>query len=153
MRRETAVAHEATYPARAEEYGPALRKLLDVGRGVDAMQLMKIQHARLVFSGALSHLFETIDLLLVPVHPFADLTIERKTSLLNSAEGLVGALRYTAPFDMSGSPTITLPGGFTADGLPIGFQLVGRHLDEALLVRAGHAYQQATDWHRRHPPM
>ena len=45
-------------------------------------------------------------------------------------------LRFTAPFDMSGSPSITLPGGFTAEGLPIGFQLVGRHLDEALLVRA-----------------
>jgi amidase len=52
---------------------------------------------------------------------------------------------------MSGSPTITLPGGFTPQGLPIGFQLVGRDLDEALLVRAGHAYQQVTDWHRRHP--
>jgi len=150
---ETAIAHEATYPARAEEYGPALRKLLDTAGTVSAMQLMKIQQARLVFSGALSHLFETIDLLLVPVHPFADLTIERKTTLLNSAEGLVGALRYTAPFDMSGSPTITLPGGFTSEGLPIGFQLVARHLDEALLVRAGHAYQQATDWHRRHPPL
>jgi len=52
---------------------------------------------------------------------------------------------------MSGSPTITLPGGFTPRGLPVSFQLVGRHLDEALLIRAGHGYQQATDWHRRHP--
>ncbi len=150
---ETAIAHEATYPARAAEYGPALRKLLDVARTVDAMQLMKIQHARLMFSGQLSHLFETIDLLLVPVHPFPDLTVARKDALFASPDGLVGALRYTAPFDMSGSPTITLPGGFTADGVPVGFQLVGRHLDEALLVQAGHAYQQATDWHRRHPPL
>jgi len=61
--------------------------------------------------------------------------------------------RFTTPFDMSGSPTITLPAGFTAIGLPLSFQLVGRHLDEALLVRAGHAYQQATDWHRKHPPL
>ncbi len=150
---ETAIAHEATYPARAAEYGPALRKLLDVAPTVDAMQLMKIQHARLVFSGALSHLFETIDLLLVPVHPFPDLTVARKDALFASPDGLVGALRYTAPFDMSGNPTITLPGGFTADDAPVGFQLVARHLDEALLVRAGHAYQQATDWHRRHPPL
>jgi amidase len=52
---------------------------------------------------------------------------------------------------MAGNPTLTLPGGFTAKGLPLSFQLVGRHLDEALLVRAGHAYQQATGWHRRHP--
>jgi len=67
--------------------------------------------------------------------------------------GIDDALRFTAPFDMSGSPTITLPGGCTPAGLPIGFQLVGRHLDEALLVRAGHAYQGATDWHRRHPAL
>jgi Asp-tRNA(Asn)/Glu-tRNA(Gln) amidotransferase A subunit family amidase len=46
-----------------------------------------------------------------------------------------------------------LPAGFTSNGLPLSFQLVGRHLDEALLLRAGHAYQQATDWHRKHPPV
>ncbi len=67
------------------------------------------------------------------------------------ADGLSGFLRFATPFDMSGSPTITLPGGFTSKGLPLSFQLVGRHLDEALLVRAGHAYQQITDWHRKHP--
>jgi amidase len=53
---------------------------------------------------------------------------------------------------MSGSPTITLPAGFDSRGLPIGVQLVGRHLSEDLLLRAGHAFQQATDWHMRHPP-
>lgn len=53
---------------------------------------------------------------------------------------------------MTGNPTITMPAGFSGD-LPLGVQLVGRHFDEALLVRAGHAYQSATDWHRRHPPV
>lgn len=62
-------------------------------------------------------------------------------------------MRFTAPFDMSGSPSLTLPGGATAEGLPVGFQLIGRHFDEALLLRAGYAYQQATDWHRRRPPL
>ena len=62
-------------------------------------------------------------------------------------------LRFTAPLDMSGGPSITVPGGFNPAGLPIGFQLVGRHLDEPLLIRAAHAYQGATDWHRRHPPI
>ena len=60
-------------------------------------------------------------------------------------------LKFTSPFDMSGSPTITMPCGFTDAGLPIGFQLVGPHLAEDVLLRAGHAYQQATDWHTRHP--
>jgi amidase len=62
-------------------------------------------------------------------------------------------LRFTAPFDMSGSPTITMPCGFSARGLPVGFQLVGPHLSEDLLLRAGHAYQQATPWHTMTPPV
>jgi amidase len=62
-------------------------------------------------------------------------------------------LRYTGPFDMSGNPTITLPGGFTDAGLPIGFQIVAPHMREDLLFRAGFAFQQATDFHRRRPPL
>jgi amidase len=62
-------------------------------------------------------------------------------------------LRYTAPFDMSGHPTITLPAGFTGERLPLGAQLVGAHLHEELLVRAGRAFQHTTDWHARRPPV
>jgi amidase len=62
-------------------------------------------------------------------------------------------LRFTAPFDMSGHPTLTLPGGRTKDGLPVGFQIVGRPMEEALILRAGYAFQQTTSWHRRRPPI
>ena len=62
-------------------------------------------------------------------------------------------MRFTAPFNMSGRPTITLPVGFTREGLPLGVQLVGPHLREDLLVRAGRAFQNATDWHARRPPV
>ena len=54
---------------------------------------------------------------------------------------------------MTGHPTITLPGGFSASGLPIAFQLVAADLDEATLVRAGAAFQRVTSWHRRHPSL
>jgi amidase len=64
---------------------------------------------------------------------------------------LAALVRYTAPFDMSGHPTITLPAGFTPGGLPVAVQLVAGHLREDLLVRAGRAFQRETDWHRRHP--
>ncbi|WP_407178665.1 amidase [Bradyrhizobium sp. STM 3562] len=147
---ETAIAHEATYPARWSEYG-GLAKLIDAGRAVSGVEVMKAHHERLAFTGALAALFSEIDLLLIPTQPLADFTIAQEKELFATAEGLAGFLRFTTPFDMSGSPTITLPGGFTAKGLPLSFQLVGRHLDEALLVRAGHAYQQATDWHCKHP--
>jgi amidase len=150
---ETAIAHERTYPSRASEYGPVLSELIEVGRNLGGLELMKIYHARLVFQGQLRKLFQEIDLLLVPVHPFGNPSAVQLDEVFARPNGIDDVLRFTAPFDMSGSPSITIPGGFTPAGLPIGFQLIGRHLDEALLVRAGHAYQGATDWHRRHPPI
>jgi amidase len=68
-------------------------------------------------------------------------------------EELMALIRFTAPFDMTGSPTITLPGGFTAQGTPVAFQLVGRHLAEDVVIRGGRAFQRETDWHRRHPKL
>jgi amidase len=62
-------------------------------------------------------------------------------------------LRFTCPFDMSSNPTITLPAGFTQKNTPMSFQFVGAHFREDLLVRAGWAFQQATDWHKRHPAL
>ncbi|MFP5405230.1 MAG: amidase [Gammaproteobacteria bacterium] len=150
---ETAIAHAQTYPARAAEYGPVLAGLIDTGINLSALELMRIEHARLAFKGALRKLFQQIDLLLVPVHPFGNPSAAQLDEVFNRPNGIDDVLRFTAPFDMSGSPTITLPGGFTRDGLPIGFQLVARHLEEGLLVRAGHAYQGATDWHDRRPAL
>jgi amidase len=149
---ETAIAHEATYPARSSEYG-GLADLIEAGRAASGIEVMKAHHERLAFTGDLSALFAEIDLLLMPTQPRADFTIAQERELFATAEGLSGFVRFATPFDMSGNPTITLPGGFTAKGLPLSFQLVGRHLDEALLVRAGHAYQQATEWHHRHPAL
>ena len=150
---ETAIAHTATYPARAAEYGPVLSALIDQGHGVSGLELMRIEQARLVFKGALRKLFQQVDVLLVPVHPFGNPSAAQLDAIFKTPSGIDDVLRYTAPFDMSGSPTLTLPGAFTAGGMPIGFQLVGRHLDEALLVRAGHAFQQVTDFHLRHPAL
>jgi amidase len=78
-------------------------------------------------------------------------TIADMARLSEDAEMLNALIRFTCPFDMTGSPTITLPCGFTDAGTPVAFQFVGRHLEEEMLVRAGYAYQTATDWHRRHP--
>jgi amidase len=147
---QTAMAHQATYPARAAQYGE-LAKLIETGRAVSGIEVAMAHRERLAFSGALAGLFSEIDLLLIPTQPLADFTVAHERELFATADGLWGFVRFATPFDMSGSPTMTLPGGFTAKGLPLSFQLVGRHLDEVLLVRAGHAYQQATDWHRRHP--
>lgn len=150
---EAAAAHEATFPSRADRYGPVLRMLLERGRSVDGLTISKIWAERQRFSGALAKLMREVDLLLVPAMNRAALTWATIEAAGREPAEIAGRLRYTAPFDMSGSPTITLPGGFTAGGLPVGFQLVGRHFDEALVLRTGHAFQGATDWHSRRPPV
>ena len=149
---ETALAHRDSYPARAAEYGPDLAALIDQGRAMSALDLGAIYHERLAFSGALTALFEDVDLLLVPTMPVPVPSLARMGEYGQDPAVLLRILRFTAPFDFSGSPTITLPGGIDAAGMPLSFQLVGRHLSEDLLCQAGHAFQQVTDWHTRRPP-
>ena len=59
----------------------------------------------------------------------------------------------TAPFDVTGSPAICVRNGFSASGLPVGAQIVGRAFDEATVLRVADAYEQATDWYKRRPPI
>lgn len=148
---EAAVAHEKTYPSRAAEYGPVLAGLIDAGRKLDAMTLAKIGHRRAVFRGQLTALFEDIDLLLMPVMNSAAPTIAYLVERATDPEARYARTRFTSPFDMSGHPCLVLPGGATSEGLPVGFQIIGRHFEEGVVLRAGHAYQMATHWHKRRP--
>lgn len=148
---EAAVAHEPTYPARGPEYGPVLASVLETGRALSAVDYQKIRLRRMNLRGRFACLLQTVDLLLAPVHPFQPLSLADIRTLGEQPELIAKLQCYTAPFNLTGSPTITLPGGFTDTGLPTGFQLIGRHLDETTLIRAGTAYQSATDLHMRHP--
>jgi amidase len=148
---ETAIAHEATYPSRADEYGPGLGDFIASGRNVSAFDLGKAQLTRGKFRGEVAAVFQDIDVLLIPVmkNPTPG-----AAEWLELVKGDIGdLLRYTAEFDFTGQPTITLQGGFDKRGAPIGFQLVGKHMSEGLLLRAGHAFQSITDWHTRHPKL
>ena len=60
---------------------------------------------------------------------------------------------YAQPFNFSGSPTLSVPCGFSAEGLPLSVQFVGRRLSEAVLCRVGHAFERITEWHLRRPPL
>jgi len=150
---ETALAHEATYPSRAAEYGPVLAGLIEMGRKLSGVELARLEVRRAALTGGLNKLLASIDLLLMPVMGQAVWTIERLAATGRDPEQVAARLRYTAPFDMSGQPTLTLPGGMTADGMPTGFQIVGRAFDEAGILAAGHAYQQLSDWHLKRPPL
>ncbi|UCE85919.1 MAG: amidase [Deltaproteobacteria bacterium] len=150
---EAAWAHEGTYPSRADDYGPDFRRLLEQGARVRGADYARAHAAREAFRGRLRALFEDVDLIACPSMPappprLAELGLETASQV--SARPL---LRFTAPFDFSGSPTLSLPCGLSREGLPLSVQLVGRHLSEDLLCRAGHAYEQASDAHARTPPV
>lgn len=148
---ETALAHRDTYPERRADYGPDLAALIDQGRAMSGLDLGDIYHDRLAFCGGLAAVFEEVDLVLVPTMPVPIPSLSKMTEYGQDPEVLLRILRFTAPFNFSGNPTITLPAGIDKVGMPLSCQLVGPHLSEDLLVQAGHVFQQLTDWHTRHP--
>lgn len=147
---EAAVAHEATYPERASEYGPGLSALLDAGRAADASDLTKAQIERREFAGRHSQLFHEVDLYLSPSGYTETPTVADVAAMLGGGD-VTSTVAFTAPTDASGSPALCLPSGFSQAGVPFGLQMIGRHLGEDLLLRAGAVYQATTDWHRRRP--
>lgn len=148
---EAALAHEQTFPARKGEYGPVLRSVLENGHAISAMEFQGCLRRRVVLRAQFAELFQQIDALLVPAQAFAPLSLETIRILGEQPELILKLQRFTAPFDMTGDPTITLPGGFSEGGLPIAFQLIAGPLGELKLIRAARAFQATTNWHRRHP--
>ena len=150
---EAAVAHTNTYPSRRAEYGSMLAGLLDIGNKLTATDYQRILLQRATHTGQLNAVLMQVDLILMPAMPFAAPSTERIANLRKEPGYRRLMSRFTAPTDMSGHPTLTFPAGETASGLPVAAQLVSGHLNEGLLVRAGSAFQNATQWHLRRPPI
>ncbi|MFF1255166.1 amidase [Pseudarthrobacter sp. NPDC058329] len=148
---ETATAHLETYPARASEYGPALANLIEQGRSLSGIDYQRLLESRRAFTGRMRRTFQDIDILLMPGIGYASPTLETMSTFGSNAGLLSAVLVPTAPFDFTGQPTITLPGGFSDRGTPLGFQFVGAEFNEQLILQAAHAYQSVTDFHRTHP--
>jgi aspartyl-tRNA(Asn)/glutamyl-tRNA(Gln) amidotransferase subunit A len=91
--------------------------------------------------------FATVDLLVLPTMPSSPVPITQ------GAEPTAVSIRNTCPFDVLGLPVISIPCGFTNSGLPIGLQIVGAPFAESTVLALAHAYEQATDWHRRSPSL
>lgn len=150
---EAALAHRATYPSRKAEYGPRLSALLDRGRAYSGEHLAEAQKARRLFNGEMARLFTDFDLLVVPALPIGGPSLSYMDSLGEDPAAILAIGPFTAPFDVCGYPTITLPCGANEAGVPVGFQFVARPFREDLLCRAGHAYQAATGWHLMRPAL
>ena len=148
---ETATVHAETYPARADEYQAGLIQLIEHGRSVSGQAVADAWIRRIAFTRQVEAALEDVDLMLIPTMTGPTPTLAQVEAYGDDDEVLLQMIRYTAPFDVCGNPTIVLPGGFTSEGAPISFQLVGKHLSEAQLCAAGHAFQQVTDFHLRRP--
>lgn len=98
---------------------------------------------------AISTVFEDVDLLVTPTMARLPITIDEAKGGPN--DGL--RIRNTIPFNVYGIPTISVPCGFSADGLPIGLQISGRPLGEEEVLTLAYTFEQATEWHRRVPPL
>ena len=149
-----AEAHRATFPARADEYGPGLRATLEAGAGIGGPDVAAAINRANEWRGALAGLFEEVDLLLVPALLAGPPPVGFIENLmLEDPAQLIRLFRYTGAFNVAGLPTITFPAGFDEEGLPLAVQLVAPLHGEALLLRAAHQFQLATAWHQRHPDL
>ena len=152
---EAAAAHEELIRTKSADFSDEVRPLLQAGLFITATQYLAAQQARKNTIAAYRVLWRSFDILVTPTSPIAAPSIGATTTKLGDNEvPLVRAfLDLTLPFNLTGQPALSLPCGFTRSGLPIGLQLVGRPFDEAALFRAGAAYEAATDWHTRRPPI
>ncbi len=161
---EAVRAHAATYPDRADDYGPYFREFLDFGSQVSDEMYAAATERRAAFAGRFEAMLSTVDALVCPSNvtafPMTDAmgydTVaafgEAIAEVSESFDPPLGSMQlFTAPADFAGTPTISVPCGFSPAGAPHSLQLVGRDLSEAALCRLAHAYEQATDWHLRHP--
>ena len=151
---EALLANAATWPSRSDEYGPAVRAVLDYGSKVTGASYARANQRRAEFAARLEHMLGGIDCLVCPTMANAASPKSANPSELSDADWarLVMNDIHTKPFNFSGSPTLSVPCGFSAAGLPLSVQFVGRRLSEAVLCRVGHAFERTTAWHLRHPP-
>jgi aspartyl-tRNA(Asn)/glutamyl-tRNA(Gln) amidotransferase subunit A len=144
--------HARALAERPQDFGPDVAAILG-GQPLDTAGMIAALRAKDALTVTARQVLETVDLVLTPTTPIVAAPIGQDTVSYGGVEEpiLAAMIRCTGPFNATGLPAISLPCGFTPDGLPVGLQLAGRPFDEALVLRAAYAYEKATDWHLRKP--
>jgi aspartyl-tRNA(Asn)/glutamyl-tRNA(Gln) amidotransferase subunit A len=153
---EASAIHQPWLRRQAADYGEDVRLFLEAGELYLATHYLKAQRVRALVRDGLRRAFDGLDALLTPTlpQPAARADQEAFDGPNGAAEPVINAyVRTCCPFNLSGQPALSVPCGFTGAGLPIGLQIIGRPFDEAMVLRIGQAYESATDWHRRSPPL
>jgi aspartyl-tRNA(Asn)/glutamyl-tRNA(Gln) amidotransferase subunit A len=138
--------HSPWFNESPEKYQPGTRASLQNSADAKAWQYAQSRRDVDVMRREIKKTFATVDLLITP-------TMKTPPALLIAPGGGAGGGNNNAAFDVFGLPSISVPCGFTASGLPIGLQITGAHWAEPTVLALAYAYEQATDWHTRHPKL
>jgi aspartyl-tRNA(Asn)/glutamyl-tRNA(Gln) amidotransferase subunit A len=130
-----------------ERFGADVLQRLQTGAALTSTEYSLARRTQAETRRRFEMFFTKYDVLLLPSTPVPAPLIEG-TQAVGAAPQLT---RFTAPFNLAGLPAISVPCEFTDSGLPVGLQIVSKHWGEAKVLQAGHAFEQATDWHNRRP--
>ena len=151
-----AYAFHAPYFTKTPElYQAMTRRRLEAGAKVSTTAYIEGRRELARLRRDIRAVFADVDLLITPTTAVMPATVD---AALNDpgtppAGGVAPTLRNTQPFDIYGIPALSLPCGFSSNGLPIGLSISGPALGEPAVLALAHAYEQATEWHRRMPPL
>ena len=139
--------HETNLHEHPDKYSPLIHTRLTSGLALSAVEYSRARYRQLELKQELRSLFQSVDLILTPTSPCVAVPI------VDDPAAIPVALlpRNTGIYNTAGNPVISVPCGFSEAGLPIGLSLAGRWWEEGAVLRAAHAYQQVTDWHKRVP--
>ena len=144
---DAAVVYQDVLRDAPHDFGQDVLQRLRDGAKLPVGEYILARHTQTEMRRQLERFFDRYDILLLPTTAVTAPLIEGPDAL-EQARLLT---RYTAPFNLTGLPALSLPGGFDSEGLPIGLQLVSRPWAEAAILRAAYAYEQETTWHLRSP--
>ena len=152
---EAAAYHRDLLATDGEKLYPPVRLRLEAGLFVSGADYLRAQQARSIFDRQARELLNQVDLLAGPTEPVtAPKLLEERVQAGEREIGTTAALtQYTRPYNLTGFPAISVPCGFSESGLPMALQLAGRPFDELTVLRAAYAYEQATEWSGRRPPI
>ena len=139
--------------ARADELDSAVVATLSAGLDGSVVEFFTQVFARYEFRERMRQLFERYDLLLSPTLPCAAFDVGRDTPPGLGARNVVSWVYYTYPFNLTGQPAASIPAGFTAEGLPVGLQMVAGINREVDILRAAAAFEEAAPWADKRPPL
>ncbi|MGD0177882.1 MAG: amidase [Candidatus Bathyarchaeia archaeon] len=150
---EASAYHEREIEQRAADFQPDVRLLLEQGLLIPASYYIQAQRVRAMLFAKVMSLFDHLDVIVTPSVPIVSPQVSQTIVRIDDYEESVdsAAVRYLAPFNLTGLPALSIPCGFSSKGLPIGMQIAGRAYDESTILRLGHEYENATEWHMRLP--